>query len=115
MANVWTLLIEFAFLGLVAFGYYWYQRNKIIRNDKIEIYHTISEMLADLDVYLDKNSEDENISDMRDFSKALRDSNESQNYEKISALLQNPPKLPDTFSNSFPSINEQVKFHIKKK
>ena len=116
MENIWTLVAEFAFLGLIAYGYYLYQKSKIIRNDKIEIFETVDEMVNDLDAFINTEQSSSTTDRLKEFSKSLRESNDARNYEKMSLLLKSPPAcLPDTFSNAFPSIDNQVSFHIKKK
>lgn len=116
MEHIWTILIEFAFLGLVAFCYYLYQKNKILRNDKIDIFQTLDEMITDIKKFIEKDEKLENKNELNTFVTKLEEVNESQNYVELVLLLKSPPSnLSEEFTDSFPSIIEQVQFHIKKK
>lgn len=117
MEYVWTILIELGILGLVAYGYYLYQKRKILRNDKIDIYQTLSEMLKDIDnKFINKEKNLNNETELKNFVVTLTAANEEQDFKGIVDLLRTPPtELPDIFTDSFPSIIDQVNFHIKKK
>lgn len=116
MDLIWKILAEFGVLALVAFGYYWYQKKKIIRNDKIEIYHTLKEMTEDMYKYMDKNSKLSDHTEIKKYTDLLHTNNESQNYEELVILFNSPPPhLPAEFGDALPSISEQVNFHIIKK
>lgn len=116
MEHVWTILIEFAFLGLVAYGYYIYQKRKILRNDKINIYETLTEMIIDMDTSIKKEESSKCRDELSFYTSQLKEVNEEQNFQKLVELLGSPPnKLGQEFTDSFPSIIDQVSFHIKKK
>ena len=113
MKHLWTILIEFAFLGLLGVLYYYYQKRKIMKQDREDIYASLKEMLADLQEELEKN-EIRNKADVTSFIKRLTDSNEQRNYvDLISTLKQFENKIPATFSASFPHFIEQIQFHVR--
>lgn len=116
MEHVWTILAEFGILGLVALGYYWYQKKKIIRNDKVDIYHTLKEMTEDMYKFVQKNDQHSNLSNIKTYTDQLHSNNETQNYVELIKLIENPPEnLPEAFMDALPSIHEQVIFHVKKR
>ena len=102
----------------MAFGYYRYQRGKILRDDKADIYQTISDMIIDIEEFINK---DNSISDadkdqLRQFVTQLQTANEEQDFGTIVECLSSVPQsLSEIFTDSFPSIIDQVRFHIKKK
>ena len=114
MKHIWTILIEFALLGFLAFLYYLFQKGRILKKDKIEIFETLEEMTKYMQEHVNTISDQRLKEEIETYTKSLIQNNNDQNYLQLSELLRNAPNsLPEIFINAMPSLDDQIRFHIK--
>ena len=112
MNDIYKILIEVGFFGVMALAYYFWQRRRIISRDKAEIYKSLNEMIIDMEKELLKLKA-ENVP-FQSFAKDLKKFNETSNYSELARILKDAPKdVPEVFSDSFADYNTQIAFHIK--
>jgi hypothetical protein len=112
MNDIYKILIELGFFGLVATAYYFWQRKRILSRDRADIYNSLLEMIIDMEKELAKNLSAS--LEFKDFVMNLKSFNEEANYPKLAQLLKEAPSdIPDVFSDSFADYHTQIKFHIK--
>lgn len=112
MNDIYKILIELGFFGLMATAYYFWQRRRILTRDKADIYHSLNEMIVDMEKELTKNPSAS--SDFKNFVTNLKKYNQESNYPKLTQLLKDAPSdIPDVFSDSFADYHTQIVFHIK--
>jgi hypothetical protein len=112
MNDIYKILIEVGFFGVMALAYYFWQRRRIISRDKAEIYQSLNEMIIDMEKELLKvNTEN---SSFRIFTENLKKFNEASNYSELARILKDAPKdVPEVFSDSFADYHTQIAFHVK--
>ncbi len=116
VGNIWTILIELAFLGLLAFLYYLFQKSRILKRDRINIFETLEEMTADITKYIESLSDGLKKSEILKYNQDITLYNNENNYPVLADLMLNPPStLPNEFSDALPSLHDQIIFHVKQK
>ncbi len=112
MNDIYKILIEVGFFGLMALAYYLWQRKRIISKDKAEIYHSLSEMIVDMEKEIEKMKPGNKI--FENFAKDLKTYNEASNYSELAKLLKDAPRdIPEVFTDSFAEYHTQIIFHVK--
>ncbi len=112
---MWKILAELAFLALLAILYYFFQRHRILRNDKREIYKSLHEMIIDIHQFLEENQDIRHHDKITSFVADLEKFNEAKDYESLSLITKEAPSfLPNKFSDSFASFHDQIRFHVRK-
>ena len=110
MNDILKIALEFGFLALLGLAYYWYQRRKIINNDKLEIFHGLQELVEDL-----KKAQEVKTKFQTEFSSLIENIetyNNENNYSELSHLFSNPPHfLSEELKNAFEYFKKQVDFH----
>lgn len=116
MNHIWKILIELALLGFVAFLYYLFQKSRIIKRDKINIFETLEGMTTDITKHAHKMKDPDQKKEVQDYNEKIIHFNIEQNYNELARLMTSPPEhLSEEFTDSMPSLHQQIIFHIKQK
>lgn len=102
MGSLLGILFELLLLAAFGFLYYLFQKRRIIRIDKIEIFEIISDLAEEY-----KTNE---------FVQKLQVANNEQNYHSIETLLLNAPNdFKQKENEVIELLIDKVKFHTKSK
>lgn len=112
MNDILKILFEFGFLALLGVAYYFWQRKKIINNDRLEIYQGLNDLTKDLQSYADKNLKAKDYDELVKMIKEIERHNNSNDYLELSSIFSTPPQtLPQDLKEAFFYFKAQVDFH----
>ena len=104
MDQALNILLQVLFMLGVALLYYFFQRRRIMKHEKIEIAHIIDEFINDHSEY----------EQAKEYLNNLQEANEQRNYSKLLELVIAPDShLPEDSKNFIRDIDNRLEFLIK--
>lgn len=109
-----NILIEIGFFLVLALLYYIYQKKKIIRFDKMEIFQMVDEFSIKLNYYLDAHKASQNYQPLNLLCSEIETAIELNEFDKLLPLLnQMKDKLPLELRDISSQIIETIENHNK--
>lgn len=113
MSDTWfNLIIEMGVLAFLGLLYYFYQKRKIIRFDKEEIFELVGEVTYELNHFLEEKKEEAFYNTLNIFCTQLEECSENSSIQQLHEILKElPSNIPEKIKIKVQEIKIRLEFH----
>jgi len=113
MDSLFNILIEVAVFLLLGFGYYSFQRKRIIRGETQELLYMLDELISLLNEFLDQKESESFYKNLNSFTQELEVALDESSLEKLNSSLTtyDTNGLPDSITHMITDIRQRLTFY----